>query len=622
MTKKQFQAESKRILELMVHSIYTHKDIFLRELISNASDAIDKMYYRALSDESLDFNKDDYFIKVELDKDARTITIRDTGIGMTADELESNLGIIAKSGSLAMKQATKMEEDHSLIGQFGVGFYSAFMVADRVTVRTRSVDSEQGYLWESEGTDGYTIEPTDKTDIGTEITLHVKTDTDDETYSSFLEEYEIRSLIKKHSDFIRYPIKLDVTKHRQKDDSEEYEDYVEEETVNSMVPIWRKRKSELSEEDYKAFYHEKRYGFDEPLKHLHLNVDGSIRYQSILYIPSTVPFDYYTKEFEKGLELYSNGVLIMEKSPDLLPDYFGFVKGMVDSEDLSLNISREMLQQDRQLRVIAKNVKSKIKGMLEKMLQNEREDYEKFYEAFGRQLKFGVYDQFGAAKDELKDLLLFHSSNEKNLVTLKEYVARMKDDQKYIYYATGESIHRIDLLPQAERLKEEGFEILYFTEEIDEFAIKMLQSYDDKEFKSIASGDLGLDDEAANSLNEDNKDLFAFMKQELGDRVKEVRASTRLKSHPVCLTVAGDVSIEMEKILNAMPNGGGMKAEKVLEVNADHAIFQTLQRVYKEDEAKAKQYTDLLYQQALLIEGLPIEDPVAYSNAVCALMAE
>ncbi|MEW8967882.1 molecular chaperone HtpG [Exiguobacterium alkaliphilum] len=622
MTKKQFQAESKRILELMVHSIYTHKDIFLRELISNASDAIDKMYYRALSDEALDFNKDDYFVKVELDKDARTITIRDTGIGMTADELESNLGIIAKSGSLAMKQATKMEEDHSLIGQFGVGFYSAFMVADRVTVRTRSVDSEQGYLWESEGTDGYTIEPTDKADIGTEITLHVKADTDDETYSTFLEEYEIRSLIKKHSDFIRYPIKLDVTKHRQKDDSEEYEDYVEEETINSMVPIWRKRKSELSDEDYKAFYHEKRYGFDEPLKHLHLNVDGSIRYQSILYIPSTVPFDYYTKEFEKGLELYSNGVLIMEKSPDLLPDYFGFVKGMVDSEDLSLNISREMLQQDRQLRVIAKNVKSKIKGMLEKMLRDEREDYEKFFESFGRQIKFGVYDQFGAAKDELKDLLLFHSSNEKKLVTLNEYVARMKDDQKYIYYATGESIHRIDLLPQAERLKEEGFEILYFTEEIDEFAIKMLQSYDDKEFKSIASGDLGLDDAEANSLNDDNKDLFAFMKQELGDRVKEVRASTRLKSHPVCLTVAGDVSIEMEKILNAMPNGGGMKAEKVLEVNADHAIFQTLQRVYKEDEAKAKQYTDLLYQQALLIEGLPIEDPVAYSNAVCALMAE
>ncbi|TCI21147.1 molecular chaperone HtpG [Exiguobacterium sp. SL-9] len=622
MTKKQFQAESKRILELMVHSIYTHKDIFLRELISNASDAIDKMYYRALSDEAIDFHKDDYFVKVELDKDARTITIRDTGIGMTADELESNLGIIAKSGSLAMKQATKMEEDHSLIGQFGVGFYSAFMVADRVTVRTRSVDSEQGYLWESEGTDGYTIEPTDKTDIGTEITLHVKADTDDETYSSFLEEYEIRSLIKKHSDFIRYPIKLDVTKHRQKDDSEEYEDYIEEETVNSMVPIWRKRKSELSDEDYKAFYHEKRYGFDEPLKHLHLNVDGTIRYQSILYIPSTVPFDYYTKEFEKGLELYSNGVLIMEKSPDLLPDYFGFVKGMVDSEDLSLNISREMLQQDRQLRVIAKNVKSKIKGMLEKMLQNERENYEKFFESFGRQIKFGVYDQFGAAKDELKDLLLFHSSNENKLVTLKEYVERMKDDQKYIYYATGESIHRIDLLPQAERLKEEGFEILYFTEEIDEFAIKMLQSYDDKEFKSIASGDLGLDDEAAKSLNEENKDLFAFMKDELGDRVKEVRASTRLKSHPVCLTVAGDVSIEMEKILNTMPNGGGMKAEKVLEVNADHAIFQTLQRTYKEDEAKAKQYTDLLYQQALLIEGLPIEDPVAYSNAVCALMAE
>ncbi len=622
MTKKQFQTESKRILELMVHSIYTHKDIFLRELISNASDAIDKMYYRALSDESIKFNKDDYYIKIELDKEARTITIRDTGIGMTEEELETNLGIIAKSGSLAMKQATKMEEDHSLIGQFGVGFYSAFMVADRVTVRTRSIDSEQGYVWESEGTDGYSIEPTDKADIGTEITLHLKADTEDDVYSSFLEEYEIRSLIKKHSDFIRYPIKLDVTKHRQKEDSEEYEDYQEEETVNSMVPIWRKRKSELTDEDYKAFYHEKRYGFDEPLQHLHLNVDGTIRYQAILYIPSTVPFDYYTKEFEKGLELYSNGVLIMEKSPDLLPDYFGFVKGMVDSEDLSLNISREMLQQDRQLRVIAKNVKSKIKGMLEKMLQNEREDYEKFYESFGRQLKFGVYDQFGAAKDELKDLILFYSSHEKKLVSLKEYVERMKEDQKYIYYATGESIHRIDLLPQAERLKEEGYEILYFTEEIDEFAIKMLQSYDGKEFKSIASGDLGLDDAEAKSLNEDNQDLFAFMKEALGDRVKEVRASTRLKSHPVCLTVAGDVSIEMEKILNAMPNGRGMKAEKVLEVNADHAIFQTLQRVYKEDEAKAKQYTDLLYQQALLIEGLPIEDPVAYSNAVCALMAE
>lgn len=625
MEKKQFQAESTRLLEMMIHSIYTQKEIFLRELISNASDAIDKIYYKSLTDPQLVFDKDNYFIKITIDKDARELTITDTGIGMTAEELETNLGVIAKSGSLAFKKEIEAKDGYNIIGQFGVGFYSAFMVADVVTVISKALGAETGYKWQSSGADGYTIEPYEKETVGTTIILKIKENTEEERYDEFLEEYRLRAIIKKYSDFIRYPIKMDVTTHKPKEGSDnEFEEAREEQVINSMVPIWRKNKSELKDEDYEQFYASKHYGFDKPLAHIHVSADGAVVYQAILYIPESIPFDYYSKEYEKGLELYANGVLIMNKCADLLPDYFSFVKGMVDSESLSLNISREMLQHDRQLKLIAKNIAGKIKGQLQSMQKNEREKYEKFYQAFGRQLKYGVYSDFGTHKDTLQDLLMFYSSKEKKLVTLAEYVERMPEDQKYIYYATGESNERIEKLPQTELVADKGYEILYFTEDIDEFAIKMMRTYKEKEFRSVSSADLGIEaddqDKAADAENADNQELFSYMKSLLEGKVTSVKASKRLKSHPVCLSTEGDVTIEMEKVLNAMPNSQGVKAQKVLEINVNHNVFQSLKTAFAEDKEKVNLYTALLYNQALLIEGLPIEDPVEFTNDICKIM--
>lgn len=624
MEKKQFQAESKRLLDMMIHSIYTHREIFLRELLSNASDAIDKIYYRALTDDNITFDKDNYFIKIAADKESRKLTITDTGIGMTKEELENNLGVIAKSGSLAFKSENELKDGHDIIGQFGVGFYSAFMVADVVTVITKSLGSDTAYKWESEGADGYTIEPYEKSEVGTEIILTIKPNTEDDNYDEFLEEYRLKSIVKKYSDFIRYPIKMDTTNRRLKEGSEsEYEDYTEEQTINSMVPIWRKNKNELTTEDYENFYAEKHYGFDKPLKHIHISVDGAVRYQAVLYIPEKIPFDYYTQEYEKGLELYSNGVLIMNKCADLLPDYFSFVKGMVDSEDLSLNISREMLQHDRQLKLIAKNIKNKIKGQLQSLLKDDREKYEAFFQSFGRQLKFGVYSDFGSNKETLQDLIMFYSSKEKKLVTLDEYVSRMPEDQKYIYYATGESVERIEKLPQTELVADKGYEILYFTDDIDEFAIRMLMNYKEKEFKSVSSGDLGIEeqaDEKEAAEQTENQELFEYMKTALGEKVKAVRVSKRLKSHPVCLTTEGEVSIEMEKVLQAMPNSQNVKADKVLEINVNHEVFASLKDAFANDKDKLTLFTGLLYNQALLIEGLPIEDPVEFTNDICKVM--
>ncbi|WP_080845870.1 molecular chaperone HtpG [Cytobacillus gottheilii] len=624
MEKKQFQAESKRLLEMMVNSIYSQKEVFLRELISNASDAIDKIYYKALTDDQLTFSKDSYYIKITPNKENRTLTIRDTGIGMTKEELENNLGVIAKSGSLAFKSENEIKDGYDIIGQFGVGFYAAFMVADTVTVITKSLHSDQAFKWTSDGADGYTIEPWTKDDVGTEVILSIKDNSEEENYDDYLETYRLQSIIKKYSDFIRYPIKMETTKSSLKEGTEdEYVDETVEETINSMVPIWKKNKSELTEEDYESFYHEKRYGFDQPLKSIHINVDGTIRYNAILYIPETVPFDYYSKEFEKGLELYSSGVLIMDKCSDLLPDHFGFVKGLVDSEDLSLNISREMLQQDRQLKLIAKNISKKIKSELQSLLKNDREKYEKFYQAFGRQLKFGVYNDFGANKEALQDLLMFYSSKEKKLVTLDEYISRMPEDQKYIYYATGATNERISRLPQTELVADKGYEILYFTDDVDEFAIKMLMSYKEKEFKSVSSADLGIEDDQQDDQEENNEqyaDLFSSMKELLEGKVKDVRLSKRLRTHPVCLTADGEVTIEMEKVLSMMPDNQNVQAEKVLEINPHHEVMTALQQAFNQDQEKLALYTNLLYHQALLIEGLPIEDPVEFTNNICKVM--
>ncbi|WP_032122377.1 molecular chaperone HtpG [Clostridium amazonitimonense] len=625
METKEFKAESKRLLDLMINSIYTHREIFLRELISNASDAIDKIYYKALVDDSLSFEKENYYIKVVADKENRVLKISDTGIGMTKEELDDNLGVIAKSGSLQFKKETELKDGYDIIGQFGVGFYSAFLVADKVTVISKAFGSNKAYKWESKGIDGYTIEECEKDSVGTEIILKIKENTEDETFDEYLEEYKLRSIIKKYSDFIRYPIKMDITTEKLKEGSEEeYEECIEEQIVNSMVPIWRKNKNELTKEDYDSFYSEKHYGFDKPIKHIHTSVDGAVSYNAILFIPEKTPYDFYTKEYEKGLELYSNGVLIMNKCGDLLPDYFGFVKGIVDSEDLSLNISREILQHDRQLKLIAKNIKTKIKSELENILKNEREKYEEFYKSFGTQLKYGVYSDFGSNKDDLQDLLMFYSSKEKKMVTLAEYVSRMPEDQKYIYYAAGESNERIEKLPQTEIVLDKGYEILYFTEDIDEFAIKMLMKYKEKEFKSVSSADLGIDMEenetTATSDDKDNKELFEHMKDILSDKVKDVRASKRLKNHPVCLSNDGELTIEMEKILNAMPNNENIKADKVLEININHEVFKALKEAFEKDKDKLKLYTDLLYNQALLIEGLTITDPVEFTNNICKIM--
>ncbi len=625
MAKKQFKAESRRLLEIMINSIYTHREIFLRELISNASDAIDKLYYRALTDENIRFDKDSYYIRIEADKKNRTLKISDTGIGMTKEELEDNLGVIARSGSLAFKKENDVKDGYDIIGQFGVGFYSAFMVADVVTVISKALDSAEAYKWESKGADGYTIEPGDKDSVGTEIILRIKENSEEESFEEYLEEYRLRSIIKKYSDFIRYPIKMDITNRRPKAGSDkEYEDYTVEEVINSMVPIWRKNKNELTPEDYLNFYTEKRYGFDKPLKYVHVSAEGTIRYNAILYIPEKIPFDYYTKEYEKGLELYSNGVLIMNKCPDLLPDYFSFVKGLVDSEDLSLNISREMLQHDRQLKIIAKNLHKRIKNELLNLQNEERQKYEEFYKSFGRQLKFGIYSDFGSNKELLQDLLLFYSSYEKKPVTLAEYVKRMPEDQKFIYYASGETIERIEKLPQTEAVVEKGYEILYFTDDVDEFAIKILHNYQEKEFKSVSSGDLGLEtdekDKADEAAEKENAGLIKYMKELLAGKVKDVKVSKRLKNHPVCLTNEGEVSIEMEKVLQAMPNAQDIKAEKILEINSNHEVFAALKDAYERDKEKLQLYTDLLYNQALLIEGLPVNDPLEFTKNICKIM--
>ena len=610
---------------MMVNSIYTHRDIFLRELISNASDAIDKIYYKTLTDESLTFHKDSYYISIVNDKEKRILKISDTGIGMTQEELCDNLGVIAKSGSLAFKKENDIKDGYDIIGQFGVGFYSAFMVADTVTVISKAFGSEVAYKWESDGAEGYTIEECQKDTVGTDIILKIKENTEDENFDEYLNEFGLKSIVKKYSDFIRYPIKMNVSASRLKEGSEtEYEDYSEQKAVNSMVPIWRKNKSELTDEDYNNFYSEKHYGFDKPTKHIHISVDGTVSYNAILYIPGKMPYDFYTKEYEKGLELYSSGVLIMNKCADLLPDYFSFVKGIVDSEDLSLNISREVLQHDRQLKLIAKNIKTKIKGELDNLLKNEREKYEEFYKDFGRQLKYGIYSDFGSNKDVLQDLLMFYSSIEKKMVTLDEYVSRMPEKQKYIYYAAGDSIERIEKLPQIEMVSDSGFEILYFTDDVDEFAIRMIMSYKEKEFKSVSSGDLGIDvEEKEDSAKVDEKEsaeLFEQMKSVLSGKVKDVRASKRLKNYPVCLSNDGDLTIEMEKILSAMPNNENIKADKVLEININHDMFKALKESFEKDKDKFDLYTNILYSQALLIEGLPINDPVEFTNNICKIM--
>lgn len=623
MSTKQFKAESKRLLDLMINSIYTNKEIFLRELISNASDAIDKRYYRSLTDKNISFNKDDFYIRISADKENRILTITDTGIGMTSEELENNLGTIAKSGSFVFKNEMEAKEGVDIIGQFGVGFYSAFMVSDSITVKSRSLDSNEAYKWESKGVEGYEIEKCDKDEVGTEIVLKIKENTEDEKYDEFLEEYNIQSLVKKYSDFIKYPIKMMVKKSKLKEGSEnEYEDYFEDDTLNSMIPIWRKSKNEVTNEDYERFYMDKHFGYEKPLKSIISTVEGAVSYITLLFIPARAPYDFYTKDFEKGLELYSNGVLIMEKCADLLPDYFSFVQGLVDSADLSLNISRELLQHDRQLKLIAKKIKDKIKSELLLMLKNDREKYIEFYNSFGKQLKFGVYSEFGANKDVLQDLLMFYSSTEKKLVTLDEYISRMKEGQKYIYYAPGENIDKIDKLPQTEAVKDKGYEILYFSDEVDEFAIKMLMKYKDKEFVSVYSKDLGFepDEKEDQEETDENKELFKFMQEALGGKVKEVKASKRLKSHPVCLTNAGDISIEMEKVLKMMPDNQNIKADKILEINTSHEMFNAIKNAFKDDKDKLKMISNLLYNQALLIEGLSIEDPVQFANDVCNLI--
>lgn len=621
MEKKEFQAESKRLLDLMINSIYTHKEIFLRELISNASDAIDKIYYKALTDKNISFNKDDYYIKISFDKENRILSVKDTGIGMTKEELENNLGVIARSGSLQFKKENEIKDGYDIIGQFGVGFYSSFMVADKVTVITKPFGSDKAWKWESEGIEGYTIEETTKDEYGTEVILKIKENTEDENYDDYLDEYNLMNLVKKYSDFIRYPIKMEVTEYKKKDDSDEYETVKVEKTINSMVPLWRRNKNELTDEDYINFYQEKRFGFDKPLKWIHLSIDGAVRYNAILYVPSTVPYDYYSREYEKGLELYSSGVMIMEKCKELLPDYFSFVKGVVDSEDLSLNISREMLQHDRQLRLMAKKIEEKIREELLNMLKEDREKYEEFFKNFGKQLKYGIYQDFGMNKDKLEDLLLFYSSSEKKLVTLDEYVSRMKEGQEFIYYASGDNYELIDKLPQTELIKEKGFEILYLIDEVDEFALKVMRDYKGKEFKSISSEDLGIEEEKIEEEKEtESKEIFDKMKELLEGKVSKVRFSKRLKNHPVCLASEGEISIEMEKVLKQMPEGDMIKAEKILEINPNHPIYEKLKNAFENDEEKFKLYTNLLYDQARLIEGLPIEDPIEFANNIAKLM--
>lgn len=641
MAKKQFKAESKKLLDLMIHSIYTNKEIFLRELISNSSDALDKLYYKSLTSGELGIKRNDFYIQITPDKELRTLTIRDNGIGMSKDELENNLGTIAKSGSLGFKEEQEKNKDENtkaknidIIGQFGVGFYSAFMVSDIVSVTSKAFGSDDAYRWVSRGADGYTIEEASLDGHGTEIVLTIKEDTDGENYSSFLEEYMIRNLIKKYSDYIRYPIRMMVEKSRPVGETEEgkapeFEKYNELETLNSMEPIWKRQKSKVKPEEYNDYYKSKYMDYMDPARVIRTNVEGVSSFTALMFIPGHAPFDYYTKEYEKGLQLYSSGVMIMDKCKDLLPDYFNFVKGLVDSQDLSLNISREMLQQDRQLKNIAKNIEKKIKRDLEDFLKNDRDGYEKFFENFGKQLKYGLYESYGLNREVLEDLVLFYSSTEQKNVTLAEYLERMKDDQNAIYYAAGESIKKIDLLPQTEFVKSKGYEILYLTDEMDEFVFNILGQYKDKPFKSVSAEDIAEDDteeakENMKKLEEDNKELLEDIKNALGDKVSEVKLSPRLKSSAVCLTTKGDISLEMEKILSAMPMDQGIKAERVLELNPEHSVFEALNKI-KSDDADGKKlevYANLLYDQALLISGLQIDDPVEFSKSICQLIVD
>ena len=626
MAKKEFKSESKRLLDLMINSIYTHKEIFLRELISNASDAIDKLCFIALTDDKLNMSRDDFKIFIKPDKENRTLTITDNGIGMDKDDLENNLGTIASSGSYKFKQEmSEKQDDIDIIGQFGVGFYSAFMVAKKITVVTKKYGCDTAYKWESDGADGYEITETERNEIGTTIVLKIKDNTEEENYDEFLEQYRIQGLIKKYSDYIRYPIMMDMTHSRVKEetkDSEkpEYEDYTETETLNSMLPIWQRAKKDVKQEEYDNFYREKFMAMDKPLHTIVTSVEGVVTYKALLFIPSQAPYDYYTKEYKKGLQLYSSGVLIMENCEELLPEHFRFVKGIVDSADLSLNISREMLQHDRHLITIAQNIEKKIKNELTSMLANDRENYEKFFNAFGRQLKYGVSADYGMHKEELQDLLMYYSSTEKKLVTLSEYVDRMKEDQKFIYFAVGENISSIDNLPQTELLRSKGYEILYCTEEIDEFSLQTLMQYKDKHFCSATNDDLGIENDENKEEEKDSSAILTFVKETLGDKVSEVVASKKLVSHPVCLTAKGGISFEMEKYFNAVQPDSGMKAQRVLELNMNHSAVKAMESAVQTDIEKAKKYAELLYDQALLIAGLPIENPGEYADLVCSLM--
>ncbi len=623
---KQFKAESKRLLDLMINSIYTNKEIFLRELISNSSDAIDKLYYKSLTDKSIKINKKDLCIKLDIDKDNRLLTISDNGIGMTKEELENNLGMIAKSGSLAFKEENDKKKDINIIGQFGVGFYSAFMVSKKIEVISKSYGSDEAYKWESKGADGYSITKAEKESYGTKIVLTIKEDSEEYNYSDFLDSYMIQSLVKKYSDYISYPIKMNITKREKIDGKDnEYKEITNEEILNSMIPLWKKNKNKIKDEEYNEFYKNKYYDYENPIKVIHTSVEGMTSYKSLLFIPNHAPYDYYSKEYEKGLALYSNGVLIMEKCSDLLPDYFGFVKGLVDSDDLSLNISREMLQQDRQLKLISSNIEKKIKSELENMLKDDRENYEKFFKEFGMQIKFGVYNDYGMHKEELKDLLLFYSSKDKKLVTLKEFTNDLKQDDN-IYYACGETIEKIDLIPQVEKVKDKGFNILYLTDYVDEFVVKMLGEYDKKNFINVCEENIDLDTEEEKEelkkINEENKSMLESMKEILNNEVSLVRFTHRLKNHPVCLVSEGPVSIEMQKVLSAMPNDENVNAKIILEINASHPIKDKIKKLYEEDKEEFNKYIKILYSQARLIEGLSIENPTEISNLICELLSK
>lgn len=624
MKKRQFKTESKRILDLMINSIYTNKEIFLRELISNSSDALDKLYYLSLTNKDIKVNKDDLFIRVDFNKDKRTITISDNGTGMTEEELENNLGVIAESGSLKFKEENKEQNDVNIIGQFGVGFYSAFMVSDKVTVESKSYKDDKATIWESTGVDGYTLSPSDKKENGTIITLHLKEDTEDYNYSELLSEYKLRSIIKKYSDYISYPIKMEVENNRKKEDSDEYETYKEVITINSRIPLWKRNKKDITEEEYNNFYSDKFFDYNKPLDVLHFNIEGNVNYNALLYIPSHAPYDYYSKEYEKGLQLYTNGVLIMDKCSELLPDYFSFVRGVIDTEDIPLNISRETLQDDKNIKLIAKSIETKVRNELLDLLKNNRDKYLELYKAFGMQLKFGIYNDYGMHKDKLEDLIMFYSSSEKKLITLDEYVNKLKEEDKNIYYCAGETVDKIDMLPQVEGIKDKH-EVLYLTDYVDEFAIMAIHEYKGKTFVNVSneSTDLSTEEEKEkiNKENSDNKDMLEEMKKVLEGNVEEVKLTNKLKSHPVCLTTTGEVSTSMEKVINAMPTDEKIKANEVLEINASHKIVDKLKDLYKNNKDEFTKYTKVIYYEARLIEGLPIDNPTELSNLMCDIMA-